>query len=854
MKIVYGVFALIAASVLLVSHRSDVALSDNGRAGSTGSPGTTTCASCHGGAGAGSATLTSDIPAGGFVPGGTYNVSVTVNETGSSLFGLGVEALTTSNTNAGTLGISDAASTQLKARAVGGVSRQNIVHQLNGGVSPNSKTFSFRWTAPTVAAGNVTFYYAGMSANGNGSEDAGDKTYAGSVVFSPQTMAACPTLNTAPANVNVSNSSCGSGCLTISGSITAPAAACPTGSRIQYSVNGGAWTTTLPTYTPLPQTIQTRCSCESDPTQNSPTSTPVITSPATCEIPTAPTVNIVNNVLPSTVGTITATGCGTGTVVEYATSPTGQFSTTAPAYTLSPITVYARCRNTASGCVSDLASGTTAPNPPSVVTLNCPSNITVTAATGATTAMATYTEPVGTSTCATGTATTTRTSGLASGAAFPIGTTQVCYTVTDGCGVTKTCCFNVVVNAAATPVITLNCPPTVTVTAATAATTATATYIEPTGTSTCPTGTVTTSRTSGLASGGAFPIGTTQVCYTATDGCGGTKSCCFNVVVNAAATPVITLNCPPTVTVTAAMGATTAIATYIEPIGTSTCPTGTVTTTRTSGLASGASFPIGTTQVCYTTIDGCGGSKMCCFNVVVNTGSTSPICSGLKIKGDDDKIKIENLPRTSATIPTIRVINTATNQVVFQCTACKVKKGKLEIKNIPTGTYRVEVSLYQSSTLICQTTVTVTVSDDDYGYDDDDDDDDFRGFANGSQNGTIASLENTSNSASATEGGIEEDKTVVYLQKTPKSASKSTVVVFPNPANNLLDVDITYLKGQAATIQIFNQLGQLVHSNALPLNAATVQQIHLDKLPEGFYILCVQSAKQRISQRFVVQR
>jgi hypothetical protein len=437
MKVAYYFFILITVSTLFLSHRYDT-VDENGRAGSTGSTGETTCANCHGGTGSGSISLTSYIPPSGFVAGGTYNVSVTVSEAGKSLFGLGVEALTSTNTNAGTLGIINAAETQLKARTIGGVSRQNVVHQFNGGATPNAKTFTFRWTAPANPTGNVTFYYSGISANGNGQDDAGDNTYTSSTVFSAQVVVVCPTLTTAPANVSIVNSVCNASCQLTNGSITAPSGTpCPTGSNLRYSVNGGAWTATLPTYTPSVQSIQTRCSCESDPAVNSPASTVVTTAPATCPTEGAPTLSIVNNVPPSTTGSISATGCGVGTVVEYATAQAGPYSTTAPTYTLSPITVYARCRNTKTGCVSPSVSGTTVPVAASVVTLNCLAPITATAATGATSAIVTFTDPIGTSTCTTGSVTPSRTNGLASGSAFPIGKTNVCFTATDGCGTTK---------------------------------------------------------------------------------------------------------------------------------------------------------------------------------------------------------------------------------------------------------------------------------------------------------------------------------------------------------------------------------------------------------------------------------
>ena len=83
----------------------------------------------------------------------------------------------------------------------------------------------------------------------------------------------------------------------------------------------------------------------------------------------------------------------------------------------------------------------------SVLTLNGCNNASARAAAGATSAIVNYTTPTATTTCAAGGATVTRTSGGASGTAFPVGTSQVCFSATDACGNTKTCCITITVTA-----------------------------------------------------------------------------------------------------------------------------------------------------------------------------------------------------------------------------------------------------------------------------------------------------------------------------------------------------------------------------------------------------------------------
>ncbi|MDO6761880.1 HYR domain-containing protein, partial [Tamlana sp. 2_MG-2023] len=73
----------------------------------------------------------------------------------------------------------------------------------------------------------------------------------------------------------------------------------------------------------------------------------------------------------------------------------------------------------------------------------CPSDITQTVDSGSSTAVVTFTSPVGTDNCAVDT--TTQIAGLPSGSAFPIGTTIVTFEVNDVSGNSATCSFNVIV-------------------------------------------------------------------------------------------------------------------------------------------------------------------------------------------------------------------------------------------------------------------------------------------------------------------------------------------------------------------------------------------------------------------------
>jgi hypothetical protein len=163
------------------------------------------------------------------------------------------------------------------------------------------------------------------------------------------------------------------------------------------------------------------------------------------------------------------------------------------------------------------------------VLAGCPANISLT--TTGTSAVASWTAPTATDACST--PTVTQTAGLASGAAFPVGTTTVTYTARDARGNTATCSFTVTVSqnnpclTETTPPVLAGCPANISLT--TTGSTAVASWTAPTATDACSTPTVT--QTAGLASGAAFPVGTTTVTYTARDARGNMATCSFTVTV-----------------------------------------------------------------------------------------------------------------------------------------------------------------------------------------------------------------------------------------------------------------------------------------------------------------------------------
>ena len=126
--------------------------------------------------------------------------------------------------------------------------------------------------------------------------------------------------------------------------------------------------------------------------------------------------------------------------------------------------------------------------------------------------------------------------------------------------------------------------------------------------------------TSGIAPGEEFPIGTTTITYTATDGSGNTSTVSFDVTITDNEAPAI--ECPEDIEVVVENGVTSTIVTYNAITTTDNCEGTTVE--MTAGIASGEEFPVGSTTVTYTVTDAAGNSTECSFVVTVTEEELPP--------------------------------------------------------------------------------------------------------------------------------------------------------------------------------------------------------------------------------------
>lgn len=164
--------------------------SSTGMAGKSGAPGEGTCIDCH-------STNTLNDPTGSvtasvvgvnngqYQAGQTYQITLNISKTGSSIFGFSAVAVDASGADMGT--VTAGTDSHIQSSNASGTNRTYVVHNTNGGLTSNQKTFTFSWTAPATASGNVNFYFTGLAGNNNGG-NSGDYVYSTTLTLTPASM------------------------------------------------------------------------------------------------------------------------------------------------------------------------------------------------------------------------------------------------------------------------------------------------------------------------------------------------------------------------------------------------------------------------------------------------------------------------------------------------------------------------------------------------------------------------------------------------------------------------------------------------------------------------------------------
>ena len=205
-------------------------------------------------------------------------------------------------------------------------------------------------------------------------------------------------------------------------------------------------------------------------------------------------------------------------------------------------------------------------------------------------------------------------------------TIPLVFEIVDECGnVRNNLTRNIVVRDRINPVF-LNCPNDMTVNVDVDLCSSNVIFATPIPFDQCtPQDELTVIQVSGLRSGTVFPLGTTEVEFEVRDVCDRVGRCSFDITVVDSDFPDI--NCPSNVeacingtqcqwvaddsVLPLALGNCDAVSTQYEV-------TGATSVARGNGDASGVSFNVGTSEVCYFLEDDAGNESSCCFDVIVS--------------------------------------------------------------------------------------------------------------------------------------------------------------------------------------------------------------------------------------------
>ncbi len=512
---------------------------------------------------------------------------------------------------------------------------------------------------------------------------------------------------------------------------------------------------------------------------------------------------------------------------------------------------------------------------PTALDIQCPANLNMTLPVGAATMPVTYALPAAITNCPGGT-TLQLLSGLSSGSNFPAGATEVCYTASNTCGDRDTCCFTVRLTATPTTLDML-CLPGKSITLPPGATTTAVNYPLPGMITNCPVD-PTLQLLSGLPSGSNFPIGITQVCYEAS-ACGIRDTCCFTVRLTA--TPAtLDIQCPANQSLTLPVAATTMVVNYALPTTTTNCPTP-PTLKLLKGLASGSNFPIGTTQVCYEASTTCGSRDTCCFNVTISEPSNPCDIKTIGcLRFELLDIRLDSIGQRRYRI---RAINSCASPLNYFA---------IQLPNGVLAAYPKEAATYTAP----NTGNKYAVRNPNYSPfysvrykaimgDLNNGESDVFEYALPQQSapayihigarlndGTFHSAHiNTfycpvqpySSGIENLEFRIEQKQFRIenlelsggHSQFSILNSQLPQLLVFPNPTDGTLFVDLGQWQGQQVQVQVLNAQGQLVLSQAVFAENEVVALDEIGQLAEGLYYLSAQSVNgERAAARFVVGR
>lgn len=342
-------------------------------------------------------------------------------------------------------------------------------------------------------------------------------------------------------------------------------------------------------------------------------------------------------------------------------------------------------------------------------------------------------------------------------------------------------------------------------------------------------------------------------------------------------TSSLSIICPNDITATAPQGNTGAVVVFSNPTVTTTCPGDSVMLNQIAGPASGDTFPVGTTEVCFMAMDTCGNADTCCFQITVTPGAPVPTACDVKIIGC---IKYELLDITLDANDNktyrIRVTNNCTNKLIY--TAFQLPNGitaKAPLDNsiytAPSGReyivrnpnfspfysirFKTDMdSISNGESDIFQYTLPPQ-ADPDYihvivrVYP--------KIFYETHLNTFDCVLDN-SPSPLVLDDAVSDDGLAPLdgsEDAGQKLVAETHLGIFPNPSNDFVSADLSAWKGQVVQVSVLNGQGFLIETISTPASEMPFALDVSSNLPNGLYFVeVVPTQGERKVQRFLIQR
>jgi Bacterial Ig domain/HYR domain/Secretion system C-terminal sorting domain len=440
--------------------------------------------------------------------------------------------------------------------------------------------------------------------------------------------------------------------------------------------------------------------------------------------------------------------------------------------------------------------------------------------------------------------------------------------------ITVNCPVDPCATDAIAPVL-VNCPANIVKNLTAGVSCATVNFTAPTATDNCTTPTVT--QIAGPANGACLVAGNYTVTYKATDAKGNSVTCSFTITVNAYVNPCANDVTPPVITCPANMSKTptnggTCWTNFTWNAATATDNCSTPTVVQVSGPTSGSCIGYGVSTVCYKATDAKGNSSTCTFTVTVNKPACTMVFCEFKnntscqlylycVNSNGSKTWHATLnsgywcSRTCA--PGTRWLMCTSNGSVISDYTCTSECNQyVTPTTCKTGSW-----LAGNAVLYLEAKAELNRNHLEFVNNTSDVNDYFTVEKVNPATGDFEKLEIVNNKRSTNDTELyttydnapsEGDNTyrvkVTYLDGTSKISAPQTVSfkgvegvrMFPNPAVDVIGVDLSKYKGQAVTIALYNQFGQQVLTQQIDKAAGTVN-VDVSQNATGNYLMRVVS-------------